>query len=96
MKFVFIAQIFFYIWYEICIKHVFQSAEVLSQLYAALQAGSKTTGVDIESELPAVIDVTAASVLDSYYVKLWALRYASKAACTVLQVDQVKQPITLW
>jgi len=78
-----------------------KSAEVLSQLYAAHQAGGLTTGVDIESELPAVTDTanpgssstggsaTSAPIRDSYYVKWWAIKFATKAACTVLQVDQI-------
>lgn len=70
-----------------------KSAEVLSQLYAAHQAGGVNTGVDIESELPAVTDTSnpspSAPIRDSYYVKWWALKFATKAACTVLQVDQI-------
>ena len=67
---------------------------MLSQLYAAHQAGGVNTGVDIESELPAVTDTSnpspSAPIRDSYYVKWWALKFATKAACTVLQVDQVR------
>ncbi|XP_075245222.1 T-complex protein 1 subunit theta-like [Convolutriloba macropyga] len=79
-----------------------KSAEVLSQLYAAHQAGGFSTGVDIESELPSVTDTnkpsapsggdsvsSLAPIRDSYYVKWWALKFATKAACTVLQVDQI-------
>ena len=83
--------------------YCFKSAEVLSQLYAAHQAGGFSTGVDIESELPSVTDTnkpsapsggdsvsSLAPIRDSYYVKWWALKFATKAACTVLQVDQVR------
>jgi T-complex protein 1 subunit theta len=66
-----------------------KAAEVLSQLYAAHQAGGVTTGVDVDSELPAVTDTNKLGIRDSFYVKWWALKYATKTACTVLQVDQI-------
>jgi T-complex protein 1 subunit theta len=66
-----------------------KAQEMLSQLYAAHQSGSLSSGVDINSEVANVTDVQSAGILDSFYIKYWALRYATKAACTVLQVDQI-------
>jgi len=68
---------------------VSQATEVISKLYAAHQAGEKTTGFDIEGEGAAVKDVAAAGILDLYLAKYWGLKLATDAATTVLRVDQV-------
>ncbi|KAJ2744473.1 T-complex protein 1 subunit theta [Coemansia sp. BCRC 34301] len=47
-------------------------------------------GFDVESEHePRLVDALKAGILDPLAVKLWALRYATHAALTVLQVDQI-------
>lgn len=35
------------------------------------------------------INAKHCGILDSYLVKYWALRLATNAACTILQVDQI-------
>lgn len=35
------------------------------------------------------IDAVEAGILDLYLGKYWGLKYATEAACTVLQVDQI-------
>lgn len=62
---------------------------MISKLYAAHQAGEKTSGFDIEGEGAAVKDVAAAGILDLYLAKYWGLKLATDAATTVLRVDQV-------
>ncbi|KAJ2785879.1 T-complex protein 1 subunit theta [Coemansia javaensis] len=47
-------------------------------------------GVDIDCEHePRVLDAVKAKILDPLAVKQWAIRYATQAALTVLQVDQI-------
>ncbi|KAJ1997385.1 T-complex protein 1 subunit theta, partial [Coemansia thaxteri] len=49
-----------------------------------------TAGFDVESDHePRLVDAQAAGILDPLAVKQWALRYATHAALTVLQVDQI-------
>ncbi|KAI0207592.1 T-complex protein 1 subunit theta [Lamellibrachia satsuma] len=63
--------------------------EMISKLYAAHQEGKKTTGIDLECELPAVMDAVEANLLDLYITKYWGIKFASAATCTVLRVDQI-------
>jgi len=44
-------------------------------------------GVDVETGK--AINAKQCGILDSYLVKYWALRLATNAACTILQVDQI-------
>ncbi|PIA14748.1 chaperonin-containing T-complex theta subunit Cct8 [Coemansia reversa NRRL 1564] len=47
-------------------------------------------GIDVNCEHePRLLDAVAAGILDPLAVKLWAIRYATQAALTVLQVDQI-------
>ncbi|XP_046403104.1 T-complex protein 1 subunit theta [Ischnura elegans] len=64
--------------------------EVLSKLYAAHEEGKKEFGFDIEStgQNP-VKDVVKDGILDLYLTKMWGLKYATAAACTILKVDQI-------
>lgn len=34
-------------------------------------------------------DAVPAGVLDLYLTKMWGLKYATNAACTILKVDQI-------
>ncbi|KAJ2582219.1 T-complex protein 1 subunit theta [Coemansia sp. RSA 1836] len=75
------------------------STALVAKLIAAHHAkeGDKDAGVvgpcagfDVESDHePRLIDAHAAGILDPLAVKQWALRYATHAALTVLQVDQI-------
>ncbi|KAJ2751273.1 T-complex protein 1 subunit theta [Coemansia pectinata] len=52
--------------------------------------GGAAMGFDVESDHePRLVDAQKAGVLDPLAVKQWALRYATHAALTVLQVDQI-------
>ncbi|ESN94807.1 hypothetical protein HELRODRAFT_186032 [Helobdella robusta] len=66
-----------------------KASNVVSQLYAAHQLDQKNVGVDIEVDVPAVKDALEAKIFDLYITKMWALKFATRAACTVLSVDQI-------
>ncbi|XP_063241286.1 T-complex protein 1 subunit theta [Bacillus rossius redtenbacheri] len=66
-----------------------KGAEVVSKLLAAHEEGSKTMGFDVEADAAVIKDVVPAGILDLYVTKLWALKYATNAACTILKVDQI-------
>ena len=66
-----------------------KATELVSNLYAAHNAGEKNIGFDIEGEGTATCDVLEAGILDGFLSKHWALKFASDAACTVLRVDQI-------
>jgi len=63
--------------------------EVISQLYASHQSGSKNDGVDIEAETASVIDASEKEIKDLWLIKHWGMKFAVNAANTVLQVDQI-------
>lgn len=66
------------------------STALVAKLIAAHHSGSKTCGVDVGCDFePRVLDAQKAGVLDPLAVKQWALRYATHAATTVLQIDQI-------
>lgn len=46
-------------------------------------------GVDIEAEVASVIDTVETGILDLYAAKMWGLKYAIGATCTILRVDQI-------
>jgi len=66
-----------------------KATELISNLYAAHNAGEKNIGFDIEGEGSATKDVFEAGILDSFLVKYWGLKFSSNAASTVLRVDQI-------
>lgn len=67
-----------------------KSNEVLARITAAHHAGGKNIGFDINDDsTDSLIDVEAAGIVDLYNGKDWALQYATKAACTILKVDQI-------
>ncbi len=63
--------------------------EVVAMLTAAHEEGRASAAFDIDSDKPAVVDAAEAQILDLLLVKLWGLKYAVGAACTVLRVDQI-------
>lgn len=63
--------------------------EAITVLSAAHQNGDKFAGVNIDSDIPEVLDAKAAALFDLYAAKYWAVKFATSAACTVLQVDQI-------
>ncbi|KAK2397060.1 T-complex protein 1 subunit theta [Trifolium repens] len=61
--------------------------EIISSLYAEHASGNTKVGIDLE---PGVCkDVATMRVWDLHVTKLFALKYAADAACTVLRVDQI-------
>lgn len=42
-----------------------------------------------QAEGPAVKDAVEAKIFDLYITKFWGIKFATRAACTVLSVDQV-------
>lgn len=61
--------------------------EIISSLYAEHANGNTKVGIDLE---PGVCkDVSTMRVWDLHVTKLFALKYATDAACTVLRVDQI-------
>lgn len=63
--------------------------ELVSKLYAAHEEGQKTAGFDINAETASVCDAVTANILDLYLTKMWGMKYATNAACTILKVDQI-------
>ncbi|MCO5605732.1 hypothetical protein L7F22_059916 [Adiantum nelumboides] len=63
------------------------ATEIISSLYAAHASGNIKAGVDIDQG--ACKDMTNQSVWDLYLTKLFAVKLAADAVCTVLRVDQI-------
>ncbi|XP_073052180.1 T-complex protein 1 subunit theta-like [Primulina eburnea] len=61
--------------------------EIISSLYAEHAANNTKVGIDLEEGI--CKDVSSMNVWDLYITKLFALKYAADAACTVLRVDQI-------
>ncbi|XP_075517841.1 T-complex protein 1 subunit theta-like [Primulina tabacum] len=61
--------------------------EIISSLYAEHAAGNTKVGINLEEGI--CKDVSSMNVWDLYITKLFALKYAADAACTVLRVDQI-------
>lgn len=62
--------------------------KIVSELYAAHQKEKvSNTAVDIEEG--GTLNAVEAGILDSYFVKHWAIKLATNAAVTVLRVDQI-------
>ncbi|BAT81430.1 hypothetical protein LR48_Vigan07g098200 [Vigna angularis] len=60
--------------------------EIISSLYAEHASGNAKVGIDLEGGCK---DVSTLSIWDLHVTKLFALKYAVDAACTVLRVDQI-------
>lgn len=65
------------------------ATEVVHKLHLEHKAGNSTQGIDINSELPATVDIKTTSIYDLYSMKYWAIKYAVGAATTILRVDQI-------
>ncbi len=67
-----------------------KSNEVLARITAAHHAGGKNIGFDISDESKdSLCDAQKNGIVDLYNGKDWALQYATKAACTILNIDQI-------
>lgn len=66
-----------------------KSNEAVTVLTAAHKNGQNHAGIDIEYDTPTVLDTKSANLVDLYAAKYWGVRFATSAACTVLQVDQI-------
>jgi len=66
-----------------------KSREAVTVLSAAHQNGIQYAGIDIENDTPTVLDAKSANILDLYAAKFWGIKFATSAACTILQVDQM-------
>lgn len=63
--------------------------DIINKLYAEHKGGNYRHGFDIESQLPATVDVSTTKCFDLYVTKFWALKYAVESAATVLRVNQI-------
>lgn len=66
-----------------------KSQEAMTVLSAAHQDGQKFAGIDIKYDVPTVLDAKETKFFDLYAAKHWGVKFATNAACTVLQVDQI-------
>lgn len=66
-----------------------KSKEAVTVLTVAHQNGQQFAGINIESEELEVLDAKEANLLDLYAAKAWGIKFATSAACTILQVDQI-------
>lgn len=66
-----------------------KSKEAVTVLTVAHQNGQQYAGINIESEELEVLDAKEANLLDLYAAKSWGIKFATSAACTILQVDQI-------
>lgn len=65
------------------------ATDVVNKLHLVHKSGGSTQGFDINSELPATVDVKTTGIFDLYATKYWAIKYAVGAATTILRVDQI-------
>ncbi|XP_057982888.1 T-complex protein 1 subunit theta [Malania oleifera] len=61
--------------------------EIISSLYAEHASGNVKVGIGLEEGV--YKDISTLNIWDLYLTKLFALKYAADAACTVLRVDQI-------
>lgn len=61
--------------------------EIITALYAEHESGNARVGIDLEERI--CKDISTLGVWDLHVTKLFALKYAADAACTVLRVDQI-------
>lgn len=63
--------------------------EMVTLLIAEHQQGKINSGVNIDEDQPSTIDAVEKKIFDLYASKLWGIKYATNAACTVLQVGLI-------
>lgn len=63
--------------------------DMVTLLIAEHQQGKTHSGVNIDEDQPSSIDAVEKQIFDLYLSKLWGIRYATNAACTVLQVGLI-------
>ncbi|XP_010549607.1 PREDICTED: T-complex protein 1 subunit theta isoform X2 [Tarenaya hassleriana] len=61
--------------------------EIIASLYTGHGSGNTKLGIDLEEGV--CKDASEMNIWDLYVTKLFALKYAADAACTVLRVDQI-------
>lgn len=67
-----------------------KSNEVLAKMIAEHANGKSTIGFNIDDDSSdGLCDVKERGILDLFYCKLWGIEYATTAAKTILQVDQI-------
>lgn len=65
------------------------SNDVVTTLLAAHQEGQKNAAIDIEKDVPTIIDAATSNIYDLYLSKYWGIKYATNTASTILLVDQI-------
>lgn len=74
----------------LCDNAGLRTQQLLARLYAAHRTpAGRAQGVDLATDDGAVSDATQRDVVDVMQTKIWALKFATAAANTVLQVDQI-------
>ena len=66
-----------------------KSNDMVTLLIAEHQQGKTNSGVNIDEDQPTTINSVDQKILDLYLAKLWGIKYATNAACTVLQVGLI-------
>lgn len=63
--------------------------DMVTLLIAEHQQGKTTSGVNIDEDQPSTINAVEKKIFDTYLSKLWGIKYATNAVCTVLQVGLI-------
>lgn len=63
--------------------------DMVTLLIAEHQQGKTNSGVNIDEDQPSTVDAVKANIFDLHASKQWGIKYATDAACTVLQVGLI-------
>ncbi|KAG9509279.1 T-complex protein 1 subunit theta, partial [Fragariocoptes setiger] len=66
-----------------------KASEALAIASAAHQAGEANAAIDITQDSVKTFEATQKQIYDTWASKYWGLKFATKAACTILQVDRI-------
>lgn len=66
-----------------------KSNDMVTLLIAEHQQGKTTSGVNIDEDQPSTINAVEKKIFDLHLSKLWGIKYATNAVCTVLQVGLI-------